>query len=101
MYYTPTRPNGTPLPDRQARQYGPFALVKVNGQWQLDHWPTGTKVFPSVRFPVKGFTSLRKLAKALAPLPEWRFTNINLSSSQKETLRQSIIDALGAINALP
>jgi hypothetical protein len=100
MYYTPINANLKPMPDRKGHQFGPFVVVRnLEGEWQLDHWPTGSKILPNHMQPTQfGYNRLRQIASRLKTSTAFRTITLANYADGTWPRAEAKADLLAAIN---
>jgi hypothetical protein len=78
MYYHAISTNSTILEERRGQQFGPLVVVKVDDRWQIDHWPTGSRMAPWAFAPKLTYTRARTIASQLKSHPALQRKNLHL-----------------------
>jgi hypothetical protein len=69
MWYT-THPNPGHNPEeRKGQKFGSLIVAKGERGWQVDHWPTGTRVWPQSPLSPIGYMTARHITSNLKNHP--------------------------------
>jgi hypothetical protein len=90
------------MPDRKGQQFGPFVVTKnPDGEWQLDHWPTGFRLLPNttlIHGATFGYNRLRRIASKLKASPTFRAITPENWANGTWPKAEARADLLAAIN---